>query len=374
MGRNNFVDSLQLLSVSVVIGFLGRGKKTVFNHLIQQGALSRTLVVINEFWGISLEHDLVTFSGDDAVIEVASGCLCCTFRSDLTKIWCEAPKRFARGEELCFDPVVIETTGLAELVSILHILLSYSRVAQQYRLDSVITKVDAVNGESTPNRQVELVKQSAMADKLLITKSDLFDDYLKLRELQKRLRTLHPAAPQIVVENGAPDQGASFDASLYNSKSKAVDAQSWLKVEAQAEPHGHDHHQYNGFNRHDAHINAVCHIIDEPIYSEALNLWFETLFQSRAANFPRTTGIIYVVERDGLVVVHGVQHIFRPAVMLDEWPSDGRRSRIVFITRNINATDLSDTLRVVTGVRARQPERQAASSVAPDISGFGIQT
>tara|TARA_E500000331_G_scaffold263790_1_gene254824 strand:+ start:4830 stop:5183 length:354 start_codon:yes stop_codon:yes gene_type:complete len=116
------------------------------------------LVFINEFWGMSLEHDLVTFSGDDAVIEVASGCLFCTFRGDLTKIWCEAPKRFAQGGGLCFDQVVIETTGLANLLPILHILLSRSRVAQQYRLDSVITTVDAVNGESTLNRQVVLVR------------------------------------------------------------------------------------------------------------------------------------------------------------------------------------------------------------------------
>ena len=213
-----------------------------------------------------------------------------------------------------------------------------------------------------------------MADRLLITNSDLFDEYFKLRELQKRLLTLHPAAPQIVVKNGAPDQGSMFDASLYNSKSKAVDAQSWLKAEAQADPHGHDHHQYDDVNRHDAHINVVCQIINEPIYSEALNLWFEPLFQLLAANFLRTTGIIYVVERDGLVVVHGVQHIFHAAVMFDEWPSDGRSSRILFITRNINATELSDTLKVMTGVRARQPKRQAAYLVAPDISDFGMQT
>ena len=273
-------DSLQRLPVSVLTGFLGSGKTTVLNHLIQHPELSQSLVLINEFGEIGLDHDLVTHSSDDVVIEMASGCLCCTIRGDLAKTLREAPGRFARGGKLWFDRVVIETTGLADPAPILHTLMTDPGVAQRYRLDGVITTVDAFNGANTLNQQVESVKQAAMADRLLITKTDLVDLDIS-RRLQKRLQALNPAAPQIVAENGTVDPALLIDAGLYNPKTKSLDVQNWLKAEAFTEPldqshdHHHDHthglagrehnHNHNDVNRHDAHIKAVCLTIDEPI-------------------------------------------------------------------------------------------------------------
>ena len=187
----------QRLPVSVLTGFLGSGKTTVLNYLIQQPALSRTLVLINEFGEIGLDHDLVAHSKDDVVIEMSSGCLCCTIRGDLAKTLREAPGRFARGGEPWFDRVVIETTGLADPAPILHTLMTEPAVARRYRLDGVIATVDAVNGGDTLDRQVESVKQAAVADRLLLTKTDLVDRDV-LRRLQDRLGGLNPAAPQIV--------------------------------------------------------------------------------------------------------------------------------------------------------------------------------
>ena len=172
----NLDGSSQRLPVSVLTGFLGSGKTTVLNYLIQQPALSRTLVLINEFGEIGIDHDLVTHSKDDVVIEMSSGCLCCTIRGDLAKTLREAPGRFARGGELWFDRVVIETTGLADPAPILHTLMTEPAVARRYRLDGVIATVDAVNGGDTLDRQIESVKQAAVADRLLVTKTDLVDD------------------------------------------------------------------------------------------------------------------------------------------------------------------------------------------------------
>ena len=355
-------ESSQRLPVSVLTGFLGSGKTTVLNHLIQQPALSRTLVLINEFGEIGLDHDLVTHSKDDVVIEMSSGCLCCTIRGDLAKTLRDAPGRFARGGELWFDRVVIETTGLADPGPILRTLMTEPAVARRYRLDGVITTVDAVNGGGTLDRQIESVKQAAMADRLLITKADLTGPDA-LRGLQDRLQVLNPAAPQIVAENGAVDPALLFDAGLYDPKTKSLDAQNWLKAEAYARPQdrergtaGHGRtRELNGANRHDARIKAVCFTIHEPVHSDALDLWLESLLLLRDVDLLRIKGIINVVDLDGPVVIHGVQHIFHPAVMLEEWPSEDRRSRIVFITRGIDEAILRNTLRVFNAAGARPP-------------------
>jgi G3E family GTPase len=376
----NLDGSSQRLPISVLTGFLGSGKTTVLNHLIQQPALSRTLVLINEFGEIGLDHDLVTHSKDDVVIEMSSGCLCCTIRGDLAKTLREAPGRFARGGKLWFDRVIIETTGLADPAPILHTLMTEPAVARRYRLDGVIATVDAVNGGDTLNRQIESVKQAAVADRLLLTKADLADLDV-LSRLQDRLRDLNPAAPQIIAENGVVDPTLLFDAGLYNPKTKSLDVQKWLKAEAYADPHDHGHgtgghghtHQHNDVNRHDAHIKALCLTIDEPIQGDALDLWLEALLLLRGADFLRIKGIINVVDLEGPVVIHGVQHIFHPAVMLKKWPSKDRRSRIVFITRDIDESVLRDTLKMFTDATAQRPELLPVESGDSDIAMFEVR-
>ncbi|MBM3505833.1 MAG: GTP-binding protein [Alphaproteobacteria bacterium] len=376
----NLDGSSQRLPISVLTGFLGSGKTTVLNHLIQQPALSRTLVLINEFGEIGLDHDLVTHSKDDVVIAMASGCLCCTIRGDLAKTLREAPGRFARGGKLWFDRVIIETTGLADPAPILHTLMTEPSVARRYRLDGVITTVDAVNGGDTLDRQIESVKQAAVADRLLITKTDLVDNEVLLG-LQNRLRGLNPAAPQIIAENGIVDPAVLFDAGLYDPKTKTLDVQRWLKAEAYAEPHDHGHgtaghghtHQHNDVNRHDAHIKAVCLTIDEPIHGDALDLWLEALLLLRGADFLRTKGIINVEGLKGPVVIHGVQHIFHPAVMQKEWPSEDRRSRIVFITRDIDESVLRDTLRMFNPAEAQRPSLLPVDTGDSDIAMFEVR-
>lgn len=271
-------ESSRRLPVTVLTGFLGSGKTTVLNHLIRQPALSRTLVLINEFGEIGLDHDLVAHSKDDVVIEMSSGCLCCTIRGDLARTLREAPGRFARGGKLWFDRVVIETTGLADPAPILHTLMTDSAVARRYRLDGVIATVDAVNGGDTLDRQIESVKQAAVADRLLLTKADLAD-------------------------LDAVDSALLFDAGLYDPKTKSPDVQTWLKAEAYGEPHGHGHetaahghtHQHD-VNRHDAHIKALCLTIDEPIRGKALDAWLAALRLFRGADLLRIKGMINVAE------------------------------------------------------------------------------
>ena len=367
------------LPVSVLTGFLGSGKTTVLNHLIQQPALCRTLVLINEFGEIGLDHNLVAHSKDDVVVEMSSGCLCCTIRGDLAKTLREAPARFARGGELWFDRVVIETTGLADPAPILHTLMTDPAVARRYRLDGVIATVDAVNGSDTLDRQTESVKQAAVADRLLLTKTDLAE-VDALCSLQERLRVLNPAAPQIIAENGTVDPALLFDAGLYDPKTKSPDVQRWLTAEAYDESHGHGHgaaghghtHQHNDVNRHDAHIKALCLTIEQPIRGEALDAWLGALLVFRGADLLRTKGIINVAELEGPMVIHGVQHIFHPPITLKEWPSEDRRSRIVFITRNIEESTLRDTLKLFTAAMAESSEPLGAELGGAGAAAFEV--
>ncbi len=403
MGIWNVNRSSQRLPVSVLTGFLGSGKTTVLNHLIQQPALSRTLVLINEFGEIGVDHDLVTRSEDDVVIEMSSGCLCCTIRGDLAKTLREAPARFARGggafvparfardDGLWFDRVVIETTGLADPAPILHTLMTEPDVAQRYRLDGVITTVDAATGMTTLDRQIESVKQAAVADRLLLTKTDLVEPDA-VATLIQRLNALNPGAPIIHTMNGAVDPAQLLDAGLYNPKTKSLDVRRWLNAEAFKEaehheahdvhdhgpdaPHSADHHHHDA-NRHDDHIRAVCLTLDDPIPGDAFDRWLEALLLLKGPDVLRVKGIVNIERLKGPFVIHGVQHIFHPPVMLKKWPGKDRRTRIVFITRDLDEAVLRDTLKMFTDAAVseiQQPQQSIpVESRDPDIALFEVR-
>ncbi len=371
----------RLIPITVLTGFLGSGKTTVLNYMTQQDALSRTLVIINEFGEIGLDHQLMARSTDEVVVEMPSGCLCCTIRGDLARTLREAPGRFARGGKRWFDRVVIETTGLADPAPILNTLMTDAAVAQQYRLDGVVTTIDAVNGSGTLDLQIESVKQAAVADRLLLTKTDLVDKN-SLSKLQKRLRVINPAAPQVIAQNGAVDAALLFDAGLYNPETKSLDVQNWLKAEAYDDQHSHHpgggehshsnhdhdhhhhhehhHHDHDDVNRHDDRIKALCVTIDDPIRAVSLEAWLDVLMMFQGENLLRIKGLINVEEIEEPLVVHAVQHIFHPPVTLDEWPTDDRRSQIVFITRDIEESTIRESLKVFT------PKRPAKNELQPN--------
>jgi G3E family GTPase len=354
-----------LLPVSLLTGFLGSGKTTVLNHLVRQPALAKTVVVINEFGEIGLDHDLMETSNEDLVL-LQSGCLCCTIRNDLADTLRSLFQRRVKGEIPEFDRVVIETTGLADPAPILHTLMTDRVLAARYRLDGVITTVDATTGQATLDRQIESVKQAAAADRLLLTKTDLVDPR-ETDTLARRLRALNPAAPIVPALNGAVDPARLFDAGLYDPKTKSLDVQRWLNAEAYAvstddprhhsthdsgdhhhEEQTHEHHAHaHDVNRHDEHITALCLTLDTPILAEAFDLWLDVLVTFRGPDLLRVKGILNIIGLPGPAVIHGVQHIFHPTAYLKEWPSADRRSRIVFVGRDMDEAALRDTLLLV---------------------------
>jgi G3E family GTPase len=334
------------IPVTVLTGFLGSGKTSVLNHVLKQPGMAATAVIINEFGEIGLDHLLVESATDDVVL-LNSGCLCCTVRSDIAETLLDLFGKRRKGTIPDFRRVVIETTGLADPAPILHTLMSDPLIAARYALDGVVTTVDAANGDTTLDRQPEAIKQAAVADRLLLTKTDLAAAEAIAR-LRARLAALNPTAPILPVAHGAADPAALFGLGLYDPQSKTLEVQRWLRDEALAETGheaAHEHQEHHDVNRHDDRIRAFCVTRDRPISWAALSAWLDALAEMRGDDLLRLKAIVAISERpDEPVLLHGVQHVFHPPVLLPQWPSADRRTRMVFITRDLAKEAIEKTL------------------------------
>lgn len=349
---------LDRMPVSILTGFLGSGKTTLLKALLAHPGMNRVAVIINEFGEIGLDHTLIESVDEDAIL-LNSGCLCCTVRGDLLDTLKSLYKRRAKGEVADFDRVVIETTGLADPAPILHTMMSDGFLVTRFTLDGVITVVDAVNAMTQFDRQFESVKQAAVADRIVLTKTDLISEEAA-GAVEARLAAINPAAPILRAVNGEIEPAELFNAGLYNPMTKSSDVQRWLKEEAYRDTeghvyhrdgedghhhhghdhghgHGHDHghHHHHDVNRHDDHIRAFCLTYDEPFPWNKIAPALDMLVQTHGANLLRMKGILNVVEIDQPVVVHAVQHLFHPPAKLEDWPNDDHRSKLVIICRDM---------------------------------------
>jgi G3E family GTPase len=307
----------------VLTGFLGSGKTTMLRHLLRQPEFSRTAVIINEFGEVGLDHELIEAS-EDSFIELQTGCLCCKIRSDLAQTLADLIRRRDEGRCVSFNRIVIETSGLADPAPILQTLMTDASIAGRLVLGGVVATVDAVTGAATLEGEGVSQKQVAVADRIVLTKLDLAGP--AKRELLHRIQVFNPDAPVLVADHGRIDSQRIFDLGLYDPATKSADVNAWLAEEA----HGHAH------ARHDADIKAYAIVRRAPIPAVALTLFLETLAEHCGADILRLKGIVNILESPGRpAAIHGVQHVFHPPAWLDRWPSDERRSRIVFITRRV---------------------------------------
>ena len=312
------------LPLIVITGFLGAGKSTLLNHLLKQPELAGTAVLINEFGEVGLDHLLVERL-DETTVLLNAGCLCCTVRGDLVRALRDLQPRVESGQ---VRRVVVETTGLADPAPILQTLMGDPYAATHYRLDGVVTVVDAVHAMGQLDRQMEAVKQVAVADRLVLTKTDLVD----AGALRDRLAALNPAAPILVADHGRVDP-ALLLAAGFDPASRSADVQAWLNVDAYG---GHHHHSHDR-NRHDASIRAFCMTFDKPLHWQGVGTWLEMLIATQGDKLLRVKGILNLEGQDRPVAIHGVQHLFHPPSLMAGWPAgDPRTSRIVMIVRDID--------------------------------------
>jgi G3E family GTPase len=319
-----------VIEALVLTGFLGSGKTTLLGRLLRRPEFSRTAVIINEFGEIGLDHELVEAS-EDSLIELQTGCLCCKIRNDLATTIHDLLRRRDEGDVVPFTRLVIETSGLADPAPVLHTLMTDAAIAERVVLGGVVTTVDAVNGADTLDREEISAKQAAVADRLLLTKTDLASPQPALLH---RLKELNAAAPVLIAQHGEVDARdllggpfcGPFCGPLSDPRTRSLDVQSWLGFDPGASEH---HHRHDG-------MDTYALVRREPLRAVTLTLFLETVAEHCGADLLRLKGIVNILESpERPAVIHGVQHVFHPPTWLSGWPSADRRTRMIFITRDI---------------------------------------
>lgn len=369
---------------TVLTGFLGAGKTSLLNRLLADPALSDALVLINEFGEIGLDHLFVEKVDGDMVV-MSSGCLCCTIRGDLIATLEDALRKRDNGRISPFSRVIVETTGLADPAPVLHTIMHHPYLMLRFRLQGVVTVVDAINGSATLDAQEEAVKQVAVADRIVLTKLDLADTPARrddVERLRARLARLAPAAR--VVEAGDARVDNLLDAGLFGLDGKIPDVERWLNAEALAEGararqhahHDHDDHGSHGHhdhahhdhadhdhdpNRHDARIRAFCLQSERMIAPATFDLFIDLLRNIHGANMLRVKGLVGLSDDPSRpVAIHGVQHVFHPPARLERWPDGKQLTRIVFIVRDLTQAHVEGLWAAFAG----EPRPDAADATA----------
>ena len=324
-------DTSASIPTTVLTGFLGSGKTTLLNALLAHEELRDTAVLVNEFGEIGIDHLLVESLEDEDIVLLNAGCLCCTIRDDLVGTLCELWAKREDGSIPRFRRVVIETTGLADPAPILHTLLSHEAVKDQYSVNGIVTTVDAVNAEHQLNEHVECVKQVAVADRVVVTKTDL-TSAAALDQLRARLSTINTGAPLLSVVHGEIDPDHLLDVGLYDLGGKDPKVEEWLRQVHDDETHRHPH----DLNRHDDRISTFSLETTQSIQIHHFIAWIENLLETHGEKLLRLKGILDLEGSETPVVVHGVQHIFHPLTTLPTWPGGDRRSRLVLIVHDLD--------------------------------------
>jgi G3E family GTPase len=267
---------------------------------------------------VGLDHLLVEAS-DEEVILLEGGCLCCKVRGDLVRTAGSLLARRSRGEAT-FERLVVETTGLADPAPILQALMTDREIAEALRLESVITTIDCAAGGATLDAHPESVKQAALADRIVLTKTDLADPAVS--GLAERVRRINPSAPQLIARHGVVDASRLFDSSVHEHRDL------------------HESHAHAG-----GEVNTFCLRRNAPLHAATLSLFLQTLAEHCGARLLRLKGLVEVVESPGRpALIHGVQHVFHPPAWLDAWPDDDRTTRIVVISQGLDPGWLQDLL------------------------------
>lgn len=299
--------------VTVLTGFLGAGKTTLLSALLRSPGLAKTAVFINEVGAISIDHHLVRDVQGDVMV-LGSGCVCCAVAGDLVRALLELAAQVARGDVPPFERALVETTGLADPTGVLAAIVNHPLIARHYQAGAVVTAVDGQLGLDTLARQPEAIAQVALADRIVITKTDLAGPDT-LDALEAAVRQKNAGAAIVRSAHGA------VDPDLLLAPAPDTD---WIDA-ATRRPVGH------GF------ITTFTTCFATPVRMGPLGLWLTLITQMHGGALLRVKGLVDVEGESAPVVIDCVQHVIHPARQLPAWPDDDRRTRLVFIARGLAA-------------------------------------
>ena len=306
--------------------------------------MDKVAILVNEFGDVGLDHLLVETISEDIIL-LQSGCICCQVKDDLVTTLMDLFDKLKSGEIEAFNRVLIETTGVADPVPVVQVLISDPLLCSRFRLDGVVTLVDAVFGRAQLEKHDESIKQVALADRLILTKSDLVNQ-AKITALTDQLKQLNPSSPIAMVIKGDIHPKELFSR---HTEERQRNVLKWLNQES----HG-EHNHLRPQNKHCDGISSVSISLDEPIDWEPFSEWLDSLIFSRAENILRIKGILNLSQNINPLVIQGVQNMFYPPSALPDWPTDDRRSHLVFITYNFNPQIIERSLRDFLGATSTE--------------------
>lgn len=355
------MSASNITPVTILTGFLGSGKTTLLNELLQSPQLQDTAVLINEYGDVAIDHLLVRTASDNISV-LANGCVCCSVAGDMVRALRDLYFKRANGEVPAFSRVIIETTGLADPAPIMHTLLEMPLVAARYVLSGIITTIDSTHGLAQLATHPESAKQAAVADRLVLTKTDLANlaSAESVTQLRTQLHGLNPGATIIEAAHGRTDVGKLFDTGLYRAYEKTLDVQQWLRAEAYRPVAQFKHYSRSvDPSRHDERIAAFSVTIELPVMWDSLIDVLEMLQSMRGDQLLRIKGIVNVTGEALPRAIHAVQHTIYPFITLASWPSDERTTKLVFIVRDLDPVFIEQTLKTMIqqGVSAKNASK-----------------
>jgi len=341
-------DPATRIPVILVTGFLGSGKTTLLNNLLRHAGMADTAVVVNEFGEISIDH-LVIESAIENTVVLESGCICCTVRGDLVDTLRDLTQRSERGDIPPFSRVVIETTGLAEPAPIIETLVTNPMLTSTFRLGLVVTTVDAQHGLTQLREFEEVIRQIAVTDLLLVTKSDLVGG-ARMRALKAEIALVNPGAELLTVVNGNLDPEFLMDRVSPTADTDGI-LRRWRDSRCGDDHHHHSdaedcEHEHAHHHLHDAAsgIETFSLKIDHPLPARLASDWLDALLSLRGGDILRLKGVLALEEHSGPVLIQCVQHVAYPPTRLDRWPEGKNASQLVFITRGIGRAAIEASL------------------------------